>query len=233
MSRAAGEAVAPSPSVVQAALRERYADFGHYNRRNPLEEVIFIILSQQTDEAKYRGAYRRIRREFPTFNDLQLAPADRFEPLIREAGLSRQKAARITGLFRALVERRGRPSLSYLRRLSDQAAEAELLALPGVGKKTARCVLLYSLDRDVFPVDTHCWRIVRRLGWVHKDGSDDCSDGDMDRAQAHIPKELRRSLHVNFVSLGREFCRAENPRCDACPLSDMCPSRSGSLRAKQ
>jgi endonuclease III len=108
--------------------------------------------------------------------------------------------------------------------MSDEEAEAFLLSLPGVGKKVARCVLMYSLGRQVFPVDTHCWRIAQRLGWVRPTQKDKhCAPRDMDRLQSKIPPELRHSLHVNMISLGREICAPTSPRCDECPISAWCP----------
>ena len=114
----------------------------------------------------------------------------------------------------AIIERFGRLTLAPLQGLDDAAGEAFLTSLPGVGKKVARCVMMYSLGREVFPVDTHCWRIARRFGWVRptqKDGH--CAPRDMDRLQNKIPPALRFSLHVNMVSLGREHCKAGAPLC--------------------
>ena len=127
-------------------------------------------------------------------------------------------------LFDIIVAKFGEPTLKPLRKMSDKDAEAFLLSLPGVGKKVARCVLMYSLGRQVFPVDTHCWRIARRLGWVRPTQKDKhCAPRDMDRLQSKIPPELRYSLHVNMISLGREFCSQAAPRCDECPISAWCP----------
>jgi endonuclease III len=107
--------------------------------------------------------------------------------------------------------------------MSDDECEQFLLGLPGVGTKVARCVMMYSLDRQVFPVDTHCWRICRRLGWVRRTTPDgNCSRRDADRLQSRIPPELRRSLHVNMVSLGKRLCLAGSPRCDECPIGRLC-----------
>jgi len=125
-----------------------------------------------------------------------------------------------------LKRRFGEVTLAPLRRMADQECEALLTSLPGIGTKVARCVMMYSLGRKVFPVDTHCWRVCRRLGWVRSTSSDGvCSRGDMERLQQRIPAELRFSLHVNLISLGREFCVAKGPRCWVCPIADLCPGR--------
>ncbi|MDO8464751.1 MAG: hypothetical protein Q7S46_05795 [Gallionella sp.] len=152
------------------------------------------------------------------------APAEYIARPIVSGGLSNQKAKAIRDLLDIIVAKFGEPTLKPLRKMSDEEAEAFLLSLPGVGKKVARCVLMYSLGRQVFPVDTHCWRIARRLGWIRPTQKDKhCAPRDMDRLQSKIPPELRYSLHVNMISLGREICTPTAPRCDECPILIWCP----------
>ena len=209
---------------VAAALKKRYRDFNHYNLKNPLDELLFIICSTKTGEASYRSTFRSLKETFPTHLHIAEAPAEYIARPIVSGGLSNQKAKAIRDLLDVIVEEFGEPTLKLLRKMSDEEAEAFLLSLPGVGKKVARCVLMYSLGRRVFPVDTHCWRIARRLGWVRPTQKDKhCAPRDMDRLQAKIPPELRYSLHVNMVSLGREICTAISPRCNECPIAGWCP----------
>jgi endonuclease III len=218
---------------VAIALKKCYRDFNHYNLKNPLDELLFIICSTKTGEASYRSTYRSLKETFPTHHQIAEAPAEYIARPIVSGGLSNQKAKAIRNLFDLIVEKFGEPTLKPLRKMSDEDAEAFLLSLPGVGKKVARCVLMYSLGRQVFPVDTHCWRIARRLGWVrptHKDKH--CAPRDMDRLQSKIPPELRYSLHVNMISLGREICTPSVPHCDECPISALCP-KTGVHRMKR
>lgn len=217
---------APAPQDVARKLRRRYHDHAHYNRKNPLEELLFILCSTKTQESSYRGTFFALRREFPTFAKLGRAPASRIaKPLVR-GGLYRQKSQAIRKICDEIIRRFGRLTLAPLRRMKDAECEQFLTSLPGVGKKVARCVMMYSLGRDVFPVDTHCWRVARRLGWVRATQKDwHCSPRDMDRLQHRIPPHLRFSLHVNFVSLGRELCTASVARCALCPLTRLCPKR--------
>ncbi|MFZ4539470.1 endonuclease III domain-containing protein [Propionivibrio sp.] len=204
-------------------MKYRYHDFAHYNLKDPLDELLFIICSTKTDEANYRKTFRALKDSFPTHLMIAEAPAEYIAMTIARGGLSNQKSKAIRNLLDAVVDQFGEPSLEPLRAMSDKGAEAFLLALPGVGKKIARCVLMYSLDRQVFPVDTHCWRISRRLGWVRPTQKDrHCAPRDMDRLQSKIPPELRYSLHVNFISLGREICTAHAPRCQECPVAAWC-----------
>ena len=228
----------PTVCDVAAALKNRYHDFNHYNLKNPLDELLFIICSTKTGEASYRSTYRSLKETFPTHYQIAEAPAEYIARPIVSGGLSNQKAKAIRDLLDIIVEKFGEPTLKPLRKMSDEEAEAFLLSLPGVGKKVARCVLMYSLGRQVFPVDTHCWRIARRLGWVRPTQKDKhCAPRDMDRLQSRIPPELRYSLHVNMISLGRELCAPSAPRCDECPISAWCSrigvpkeSRTGSTR---
>lgn len=208
---------------VAAALQTRYRDFNHHNLKNPLDELLFIICSTRTGEKGYRSTFRSLKETFPTHLHIAEAPAEYIARPIVSGGLSNQKAKAIRKLLDIIVEKFGEPTLKPLRKMSDENAEAFLLSLPGVGKKVARCVLMYSLDRQVFPVDTHCWRIARRLGWVRTTQKDQhCAPRDMDRLQSRIPPELRHSLHVNMISLGRETCTPNSPRCGECLIQEWC-----------
>lgn len=222
------------PSTVRdvaAVLKKRYSDFNHYNLKNPLDELLFIICSTKTGEAGYRNTFRALKETFPTHLQIAEAPAEYIARPIVSGGLSNQKAKAIRDLLNVIMAKFGEPTLNPLRKMSDEEAEAFLLSLPGVGKKVARCVMMYSLGRQVFPVDTHCWRIARRLGWVRPTQKDKhCAPRDMDRLQAKIPPELRYSLHVNMISLGREICTPTIPRCDECPITVFCP-KIGILRS--
>jgi endonuclease III len=222
-----------SVSEVATTLQTRYRDFNHYNLKNPLDELLFIICSTKTGEASYRSTYRSLKETFPTHYQIAEAPAEYIARPIVSGGLSNQKAKAIRDLLDIIVEKFGEPTLKPLHKMSDEDAEAFLLSLPGVGKKVARCVLMYSLGRQVFPVDTHCWRIARRLGWVRPTQKDKhCAPRDMDRLQSKIPPELRYSLHVNMISLGREICTPSVPHCDECPISALCP-KTGVHRMKR
>lgn len=218
---------------VAAALKDRYRDFNHHNLKNPLDELLFIMCSTKTAEASYRNTFRALKETFPTHLQIAEAPAEYIARPIASGGLSNQKGKAIRDLLDIIVARFGEPSLKALRAMSDEDAEAFLLSLPGVGKKIARCVMMYSLGRQVFPVDTHCWRIARRLGWVRATQKDKhCAPRDMDRLQSKIPPELRHSLHVNMISFGREICTPSAPRCDECPISALCP-KTGVHRMKK
>jgi endonuclease III len=212
-----------SISCVAAILAADFGDWNHFNKQNPLNELLFIICSLQTDELKYTRTYSALKARFRSFKQLERASTWQLARILEPGGLAKQKARIVKAVLRAIRERFGSVTLAPIRRMTDSECEAFLTSLPGVGKKTARCVMLYSLRRAVFPVDTHCWRIARRLGWVRPTRPDEsCSPRDMDRLQQQIPIELRHSLHVNLVSLGRSVCLPAKPRCDACPIGQFC-----------
>ncbi len=205
-------------------LSARYGNPTHFNKQNPLDELIFIICSLQTNEDLYRRTYAKLRAEFPRFEDLRNASEARLAAPLVDGGLSKQKARHLRQLFDAIIARFGRLTLAPLDQMKEAEAEQLLTSLPGVGKKTARCVLMYSLGRKVFPVDTNCWRICRRLGWIRPTRPDrSCGPRDMDRLQSRVPPHLRFSLHVNMVALGRDCCTPNSTKCDECPVRKSCP----------
>ena len=218
-----GKTFAVDVYKVARALKKEYKDFAHHNKKNLLDELLFILCSVKRSEAVYRRAFRSLKQAFPTFGALSKASKKELLSKVDWGGLQNQKAASVKALMAAIVDRFGRPSLSKLKYLNDEECEEFLSSLPGVGKKVARCVMLYSLDRKVFPVDTHCWRIADRLGWIKHSGNGNyCSSATMDQLQEMIPPNLRFGLHVNMVSLGREICMARNPKCDGCPIGKYC-----------
>ena len=209
--------------LVSITLKKRYNDFSHCNLKNPLDELLFILCSVMTPEGSYRGIFRNLKRKYPTFDSLNDVRVRDMASLIKKGGLSNQKAIAIKKILETIRLRFGRVTLSPLKKMRDHDVEAFLTSLPRVGVKVARCVMMYSLDRQVFPIDTHIWRITCRVGWVRPTNKEkSCRKKDMDRLQEKIPPELRFSLHVNMISLGREICSANSPKCNVCPIERYC-----------
>jgi endonuclease III len=214
---------AKSVRDVSRVLSAKYGDWPHFNRKNPLDELLFIICSIQTNEDLYRLTFANLKAEFPTFDSLARASERQISDSIVVGGLSTQKARAIKKLVMAIWEEFGRRTLAPLKDMTDHECQRFLTSLPGVGLKTARCVMMYSLDRRVFPVDLHCWRICRRIGWVRPTRQNKtCTRTDMDRLQEKIPPELRFRLHVNFVSHGRATCTSADPNCLNCCIRRHC-----------
>lgn len=209
--------------LIDALLKKQYNDYNHSNKSNPLNELIYIILSIQTPEKSYQDAYIKFKHAFPKFTDILNSTPNKIERVIKQSGLSKQRSIAINKSVSHVNKKFRKSTLAPLKKCDDKEAEEFLTTLPRVGTKVARCIMMYSLNRQVFPVDTHIWRISRRLGWVRKTRKDsECRTKDMDRLQDKIPPELRYSLHVNMVSLGREICTARNPKCNICSIEKYC-----------
>ena len=215
------ESISPSSqiSLCEGLLRAHYGQPLHGNKRNPLNELFYIILSAQTDKDKYGRAYQGLRRLCGPWRNLLHIPASSIRDTIGAAGLGRMRAQRIIDIAKHLQDTFGEVSLRFLRGMSCPEAESYLISLPGVGKKSARCVLMYSLGRQVFPVDTHVFRTLKRLG-IHN--LPPPVRRWEDHIQELIPERLRFSLHVTLISLGREFCQSRSARCGECPLLSIC-----------
>jgi len=215
---------------IDELLEARYRSADLFNLDDPLQEVVFILLSQQTREAVYRRVYGDLRRRYPRWVDALAAPVAELETVMLPAGFQRRKARQLKQLLRAVARANrdrgigpgGTPAadltLSFLADLDDAAAERFLVGLPGIGPKSARCVLSYSLDRAAFAVDTHVHRIFRRLGVVPSAGR----KSDHDPFQEAVPADRRKRLHINLVHHGRDVCRSRNERCGECVLVSFC-----------
>ena len=188
--------------------------------RTPLDTLVGIILSQQNTSASSRACFTELKRRFPTWDAALAAPVDAIEDAIRRGGLARIKARRIHAILQELMARHRSLDLDHLARLPVDDAVAELSRLPGVGPKTARCVLLFALGADVFPMDVHILRIAERLGVLAPKTSDERAHRIVG---ALIPQGRRYSAHLNMIEHGRTVCRPTAPKCDACCLLEYCP----------
>jgi endonuclease III len=208
---------------VDRALARHYrtpeAELG--NVAVPLDEAIYILLSFQTDVARVKATWLQLRSRFPTWEHLAHADQRSLARVLRPAGLQAQKARLIKRLLREVRRRSGGYGLDHLHQLPDGAAEAELLSLPGMSWKAARCVLLYALDRAVFPVDVNTFRVFKRLGLLPADASYRSKVVQVD-LQGHVPPRIRRRLHVNLVIHGQRTCLPRRPNCGACPVRGAC-----------
>ena len=196
----------------------RTPDLGNFP--DPLDEAIFILLTTQTHHPNFSVTWNNLKKAFPTWEKARRARRTSIERVIRPGGLAKQKSALIKRLLNK-VNKNGNLSLDFLSGLSDENAEKYLTGLPGLGLKTSRCILMYSLGRKVFPVDTHAFRIFRRLGLI-PDSWQYSSKVVQNSIQDMVPPSVRYGLHVNLVVHGRERCFTTNPLCDGCPLLRSC-----------
>ena len=191
------------------------------NKPDPLDEAVYIILSFQTDIARTRKVWTELRSTFPTWVDLDKAPVRNVARVLRVGGLHEQKARTIKRLLSAIKQRAGHLSLDLLREMDDREAECFLTRLPGLSWKGARCVLLYSLDRTVFPVDGNTFRILQRVG-ILPPNSVYRRRGLHDALQRAVAAERRKPFHVNLVVHGQRTCLPLRFRCDECVARSIC-----------
>ena len=212
----------PHPHVeeVTRAVIEKFGQPTLGNKKNPFDELLYIILSSRTPPGSYQDTYRSLRRRFRTADSLAAADPEEVAESIERGGLQRKKARAITAIAAELQRTFGRVTLAPLKAMETDEAEAFLTSLPGVSKKTARCVLMYALDRPVLPVDVHCYRVAQRLGWVPSGVHP--TDRRADELQDGVPEHLRRDLHVGMVLLSRDYCRPNTPNCRGCPVAEFC-----------
>lgn len=207
--------------AVHRRLEKHFGELLPPRRSDPLEELILTVLSQHTSDLNAERAFEALRAVFPDWEAVIRARPDQVADAIRSGGLANTKAPRIQVILREVREREGRFDLSRLRGMSDLEATSYLASLPGVGPKTAAVVLAFALGRDAIPVDTHVHRVTTRLGWIEPKTSAERAHRLL---EALVPAELRVPLHVALIRLGREICKAGRPRCEDCPVFELCPT---------
>ncbi len=216
---------APSRATIKEIylrLSRRFGPLDPPRRLDPIDELIITVLSQNTSDVNRDRAYAAMRQRFPTWEALATADSTELVAAIRPGGLANIKAPRLLSILNEIRDREGgKLDLSWMRRAASSRVSEYLTSLPGVGPKTAACVLAFSLGRPALPVDTHVYRVARRLGFF---------DERTDAAKAHrvmedlVPARLRVRMHVGLIRLGRTICRAGRPDCGLCPLQDLCPT---------
>ena len=214
-----------SPELARRALQVHQVLLDFYGQpvwRNPLpaiDELVSTILSQNTNDTNRDRAFESLRARFPTWEAVRDAEPEAVIEAIRPAGLANQKGPRIQQVLGEISAERGELDLSFLKDIPLAEARAWLTKFKGVGPKTTAIVLLFSLGRPAFPVDTHIYRVTGRIGLRPE---------KMSVEEAHpyleslFPPETYYAGHLNLIHLGREICQARKPRCEACPLNKLC-----------
>ncbi|MGQ9730996.1 MAG: endonuclease III domain-containing protein [Candidatus Zipacnadales bacterium] len=207
--------------TVHQTLLQIYGRPPPQRRANALDVLVETILSQNTAAANARQAFRELRRRFPTWEECLNAPSLSVIEAIRRAGLAEVRGPRIQQVLQEVLLTQGKLSLDMLHELPPKRGMMYLQSLPGVGPKTAACVLLFACRKQVFPVDTHVARLSYRLGWL----SEKVPPGKAQLLlEPLVPPPLRYPLHVNLITHGRAICHARNPTCEHCALLVCCPT---------
>jgi endonuclease-3 len=202
--------------TIRDRLRREYGRPVLRAHRAPIDELILTVLSQNTNDRNRDVAWARLRERFPSWGAVREAPTQEIEDAIRPGGLAPTKAVRIKRILEAL----GEDDLCWLEEAPLQEARDYLCDLPGVGRKTAACVLLFSFGRPEVPVDTHVYRVSSRLGLIRAGASFDEAHDEMLRL---VDPGDAYEVHVLLIRHGRRTCIAREPRCAECPLRRMCP----------
>jgi endonuclease-3 len=206
--------------AIRDRLRAYYGRPRNLPHHAPLDELVLTVLSQNTNDRNRDVAYARLRDRFPSWEAVARAPLEELEEAIRPGGISRVKSKRIKQILGAVRNQAGDLDLDWLEHAPRERALEFLEALPGVGRKTAACVLLFSYDRPELPVDTHVYRVCSRLALIRPKASfleaHETLRGLTDPADVY-------ELHVNLIRHGRQLCKAQHPLCPECPLRSLCP----------
>ena len=204
--------------AIRDRLRELYGRPVNNPHGHPIAELVRTILSQNTNDRNRDVAYERLREALPTWVDVRDAPVEEVEEAIRPGGLAPSKAPRIQQVLRELPDAEGEPTLDWLADARRDEAIDFLVSLPGVGRKTAACVMIFALGRPEIPVDTHVYRVGGRLGLFPENASFERAHDEM---LAITDPEDAYELHINLITHGRRVCRPQ-PRCWECGLRRMC-----------
>ncbi len=202
--------------AIRDRLRELYGRPVNQPHFHPIAELVRTVLSQNTSDSNRDRAYERLRRRFPGWEEVRDAPSEEVVEALRPGGLANTKGPRIQAILRSLGDH---PDLDWLREAPRDEAIEYLTSLPGVGRKTAACVMIFTFDRPEIPVDTHVHRVATRLGLLRPPASFEEAHDEMLRL---VDPEDAYELHVNLIRHGRRICRPR-PHCGECALLRMCP----------
>ena len=190
-------------------LDKRYPQKGDMDLGNPKDTLLGVLLSARTRDSQVLKIYPAFRKRFPTFASLAKSSPGEIATYISTIGLYKSKAKAIYGLANIIQKKHHGKVPSTME---------ELCELPGVGRKTANCVLAYVFGEDTVCVDTHVFRIAHRLGWSHGK-TPEAVEKDI---QKLLPKRLWKIVNRTFVRFGREICIPGKPKCDICPVREWC-----------
>ena len=216
-------------SEIIELLQKEYGSIKWRSGTDPLSELIRTILSQNTSDHNSWRAFDSLLAKFGSWEAVAEGSVEDITEAIKLGGLAKVKAPRIKQILQQIQSQRGSLDLRFLKKMPVAEAKEWLQSLPGVGPKTAACVLLFSLGKAVLPVDTHIHRVAKRLGLI---------DFRVSAEKAHdilgstVPAEDVYQFHIHMIEHGRRVCKAQRPRCRECILLKVCPTGQTLLEAE-
>ena len=210
------------PAEVMDLLGREYGPVDWAPRYDPASELVSTVLSQHTSDVNSHRAFDSLMERFGTLDAVADGPVEEIEDAIRLGGLARIKAPRIKEVLQRVRDLVGSYDLSFLGEMPLPEAKAWLKELPGIGPKTAAIILCFSLGMPAMPVDTHIYRVSKRLGLI---GSKVSADAAHDILEPMVAPEDVFVFHMYLIRHGRAVCKAQRPQCGRCVLASGCPSR--------
>ena len=213
---------------ISAALTAVYGELDWARNQDGMDELISCILSQSTSDTNRDRAFARLKERFPSWEAVRFAALDDLIDAVRPAGLANQKAPRIQNVLAVIFEKIGEYSIDFLNELPLEEAKAWLISLKGIGPKTAAIVLCFAYGRPAFPVDTHIYRVGKRIGFL----PDKLSANDAHPVmEAIAPPDDFYQFHIQLIQHGRDTCHARKPACERCQIQTYCDffSAAGAL----
>ena len=206
-------------SEVCARLRAEYGLPRLGNPTDPVEDLVFIMLSNRTRPLAAASTFALLRARYESWEEMAAAPLGEVIGILEPIGLQSKRASQIRSALVAIRTDFGVCTLKPLESRSEADVLVYLMRLDGVSEKVAKCVMMYTMGAAVLPVDAHVHRVASRLGWTARRRPDQCSA----ELEALVPAEARYGLHVGCIEHGRSVCRPRRPRCSSCVIADLCP----------
>ncbi len=210
---------------INEALLKKFGKPPRNFSSDPLDILVATILSQNTNDLNSHKAFLNLKKEFIDYNQLLSIDIKKIEKVIKVAGLGRQKAKTIKNFLIKLKKEKDVLDLGFLKKFSVKEALDYLTSFEGIGSKTAACVLLFGLHKNVCPVDTHIHRVLNRVGLVKTSNR----EKTFQFLTENLPDKIAHEFHTNLIKLGRSFCTSQNPKCFDCPLKKFCKYENKNL----
>ncbi|MDE2951865.1 MAG: endonuclease III [Chloroflexota bacterium] len=204
---------------IAAALTEVYGELDWSRNQDGMDELVSCILSQSTNDINRDRAFERLKSSYESWHAVRFAEIGELTDVIRPAGLANQKAPRIQDVLATIHDKAGEYSIDFLDELSIEEAKDWLVSLKGIGPKTAAIVLCFAYGRPAFPVDTHIYRVSKRIGFIPEKLSANDAHPVM---EAIVPADDYYQFHIQLIQHGRDTCHARKPACERCSITRHC-----------